>query len=82
MQQTKLKDQHFNEIYYRLGLTKQLEMDLNKIDDQTKSLIGEFRIFLTEIAHHAMEYSETISKFFGRDHLIVKVIDINLLLLL
>lgn len=71
----KLKNEEkcFNEIYYQLGLVNKIEFELNGLDEKAKDLIREFKNFLTEISHHAIEYSEIVGKFFGREHLTAKV---------
>ncbi|RNA44129.1 NACHT and WD repeat domain-containing 2 [Brachionus plicatilis] len=74
VERTRNEEKWLNEIYFELGLTNKKDFDLNNVDQKEKDLISEFKNFVTEISHHAIEYSEIVGKFFGREHLTVKVI--------
>lgn len=66
----KKKETTVHDIYSRLGLIK--ENDFNHNID-SNMMIQEFKEFIAELGSHANEYNNTISKFFGRDDIMIRV---------
>jgi hypothetical protein len=68
------KEKLVSKVYMRLGVIES-ELDLGDsygVSKQNEMLV-EFKELMTELGLHANEYNVTISKFFGRDDLMMKV---------
>ena len=74
------KDKLVNETYVKLGLIKEQNFGENSFSNTlsihqrfNNQMIAEFKEFITELGCQANEYNNIISKFFGRDDIMIRV---------
>lgn len=76
----KEKDKLVHETYFKLGLIREQNFEgggfntpRQRFNSQSNQIIAEFKEFITELGSQANEYNNIISKFFGRDDIMIRV---------